>query len=137
MSEFTRPAQETLEAAREYADSKADELKLQVAKGLSESVTKIITILVLVLVASTLLLVLSFGLILLLGQLMGGKYAIAALLVAAVIGIILALLIVFRDKLFRNTFVPVFVKLFFPLDDDKTGEEPEVPGDPDSGEPGR
>ena len=68
MSEFTRPAQETLEAAREYADSKADELKLQVAKGLSESVTRIITILVLVLVASTLLLVLSFGLILLLGQ---------------------------------------------------------------------
>lgn len=123
MSEFTRPAQETLEAAREYADSKADELKLQVAKGLSESVTRIITILVLVLVASTLLLVLSFGLILLLGQMMGGKYAFAALLVAAVIGIVLALLIVFRDRLFRNTFVPVFVKLFFPLDDDKAGKE--------------
>lgn len=123
MSEFTRPAQETLEAAREYADSKADELKLQVAKGMSESVTRIITILVLVLVASTLLLVLSFGLILLLGQLMGGKYAFAALLVAAVIGIVLALLIVFRDRLFRNTFVPVFVKLFFPLDDDKAGKE--------------
>lgn len=123
MSEFTRPAQETLEAAREYADSKADELKLQVAKGMSESVTRIITILVLVLVASTLLLVLSFGLILLLGQMMGGKYAFAALLVAAVIGIVLALLIVFRDRLFRNTFVPVFVKLFFPLDDDKAGKE--------------
>jgi len=129
MSEFTRPAQETLDAAREYADAKADEIKLQVAKGLAESVTKIIVILVLVLVASTFLLVLSFGLILLLGQLMGGKYAIAALLVALAIAIALVVLLIFRDKLFRNTFVPVFVKLFFPLDDDKAGEESEVQGD--------
>ena len=71
MSEFTRPARELLDASREYADSKADEVKLQVVKGLSISLSKLVSLLIIVCVGMALLLVLSFGLILLLGEVMG------------------------------------------------------------------
>ena len=47
-----------------------------------------------------------------------GSYAWAALGVAALLGIGLWILVRKRDTLFRDTFVPLFVKLFFSDDDD-------------------
>ena len=62
MSDFTRPAEELLEKARTYADSKADEVKLQVAKGLSVTLSKLVSLLIIVFLGFTLLMVLAFGL---------------------------------------------------------------------------
>lgn len=138
MSDFTRPARELLDASREYADSKADEVKLQVVKGLSISLSKLVSLLIIVCVGMALLLVLSFGLILLLGEVMGKRYGLAAISVAVVLAIALLILYIRRDSLLRNTFVPVFMKLFFPLDednaDDDTGKEPQVQGNTHAGE---
>ncbi|MBO7069797.1 MAG: hypothetical protein J6W09_00710 [Bacteroidales bacterium] len=135
MSEFSRPAKELLDASREYADSKADEVKLQVVKGLSISLSKLVSMLIIVCVGMALLLVLSFGLILLLGDLMGKRYGLAAISVAVVLAVAFLILYIRRDQLLRNTFVPVFMKLFFPVDeDDNDGKESEVQGDPDAGE---
>lgn len=139
MSEFSRPAKELLDASREYADTKADEVKLQVVKGLSISLSKLVSMLIIVCVGMALLLVLSFGLILLLGDLMGKRYGLAAISVAVVLAIAFLILYIKRDDLLRNTFVPVFMKLFFPLEeeeseDDNDGKESEIQGDPDAGE---
>lgn len=135
MSEFSRPAKELLDASREYADSKADEVKLQVVKGLSVSLSKLVSLLIIVCVGTALLLVLSFGLILLLGDIMGKRYGLAAISVAVVLAVAFLILYIRRDALLRNTFVPVFMKLFFPVEeDDNDGKESEVQGNPDAGE---
>lgn len=135
MSEFSRPAKELLDASREYADTKADEVKLQVVKGLSISLSKLVSMLIIVCVGMALLLVLSFGLILLLGDLMGKRYGLAAISVAALLAVAFLILYIRREQLLRNTFVPVFMKLFFPVDeDDNDGKESEVQGDPDAGQ---
>ncbi|MCR5017455.1 MAG: hypothetical protein K6A64_01500 [Bacteroidales bacterium] len=135
MSEFSRPAKELLDASREYADTKADEVKLQVVKGLSISLSKLVSTLIIVCVGMALLLVLSFGLILLLGDLMGKRYGLAAISVAALLAVAFLILYIRREQLLRNTFVPVFMKLFFPVDeDDNDGKESEVQGDPDAGQ---
>ena len=43
-------------------------------------------------------------------------YAAGAGIVAAVFIVILAVVILLRERLFRNTFVPMFIKLFFDED---------------------
>ena len=135
MSEFSRPARELLDASREYADSKADEVKLQVVKGLSVSLSKLVSLLIVVCVGMALLLVLSFGLILLLGDVMGKRYGLAAISVAVVLAVAFLILYIRKDKLLRNTFVPLFMKLFFPLKEDESGaKESEIQGNPDAGQ---
>lgn len=134
MSDFSRPAEELLEEARSYADSKADEVKLQVAKGLSITLSKLVSLIIIALVGFTLLMVLSFGLILLLGELVN-SYALAALGVALVLAIVFIILYLNRDRLLRNTFVSMFMKLFFPEEDEENTEPAndtdgeEIPGD--------
>lgn len=113
MNRFTEPAENLSEKAREYVDLRIDEVKLAAAKGLSISLSKLVGLILIVGMATTLVLVLSFGLILLLGELTG-SYAWSALGVAVLLGIALWILVRKRDTLFKNTFVPLFVKLFFP-----------------------
>ena len=45
-----------------------------------------------------------------------GSYAGGAAIVAAVFLLLLGVLILLRKRLFRDTFVPLFVKLFFEED---------------------
>lgn len=120
MSDFSQPAEDLGREAKAYLDARLDDLKLRTVKGLSISMSKLAALSLLFGVFTAFVLALSFGLVLLLGAVMGGKYALAALLVALLLGIVLALLILFREKLFRNTFVPVFVKLFFAPEEDGT-----------------
>lgn len=117
MSEFSRPAEDLAREAQEYLDLRLDDIKLRTAKGLSVSASKLVGVILLLGMATNLVLVLSFGIILLVGEL-AGSYAWAALGVAAVLGIVLWILIRKRNTLFRDTFVPLFVKLFFSDNDD-------------------
>ena len=55
---------------------------------------------------------LAFGIVFLLGQLMN-NYFLGALIVAAFFILLLVLMVAFKGKLFRNTFVPMFVSIFF------------------------
>ena len=98
---------------------KVDELKLKTARGLSLSVSRILGVILILGVVTTLLLVLAFGVVLVVGDLIH-SYGGAAFIVAGVLAVILGVLLLLRERLFRNSFVPLFVKLFFPEDD---GEE--------------
>lgn len=117
MSNFSRPAEDLSREAQQYLDLRLDDVKLRTAKGLSVSASRLVGIILLLGMATNLVLVLSFGIILLVGELVG-SYAWAALGVAAVLGIALWILIRKRDTLFKDTFVPLFVKLFFSDNDD-------------------
>lgn len=115
MSEFSRPAEELGAEVKEYLDLKADEQKLKSAKGLSVGVSRLLALILILGVVTTLLLVLSLGVVLVIGDLLG-SYGGAAFIVAGVLAVILAVLILARKRLFRNSMVSTFVQLFFPED---------------------
>jgi hypothetical protein len=117
MSSFSKPAEDLSREAKEYIDLQLDNLKLRTAKGLSVTASKLVGYILIIGVASSLILALSFGLILLIGELIG-SYAWSSIGVAALLGISLWILIRKRDSLFKDTFVPLFINLFF-NDDDK------------------
>ena len=117
MSNFSRPAENLSREAKEYIDLRLEDVKLRTAQGLSVTASKLVGLFLILGVGISLSLVLSFGLILLLGELIG-SYAWSAIGVAVLLAVGLWILIRKRNSLFRDTFVPLFVNLFFSDDDD-------------------
>ena len=117
MSQFSKPAEDLSREAKEYIDLRLEDVKLRTAKGLSVTASKLVGLFLILGVGISLMLVLSFGLILLIGELVH-SYAWAAIGVAVLLAVALWVLIRKRDSLFKDTFVPLFVKLFFNDDDD-------------------
>ena len=118
MTPFTQPAEELSRKAKEYIDLRLDDAKLRTAKGLSITASKLVGFFLIISLGTSVLLALSFGLILLIGELFG-SYAWSAIGVAALEGIGLWILIRRRNHLFKDTFVPLFINLFFNDDDDE------------------
>ena len=119
MTPFTEPAEDLSRKAKDYIDLRLDDVKLRTAKGLSITASKLVAFFLIIGVATSLLLALSFGLILLVGEITG-SYAWSAIGVAVLEGIGLWILIRRRDHLFKDTFVPLFINLFFNDDDDES-----------------
>ena len=66
-------------------------------------------------VVSVILIAIAFGGVMWIGELIG-SYAGGAAIIAGFFIIVLGVLFLLRKKLFRNTFVPLFVNLFFEED---------------------
>jgi uncharacterized membrane protein len=121
MTRFTEPAEDLSRRAKDYIDLRLDDIKLRTAKGLSITASKLVALFLIIGVGTSLILALSFGLILLLGELIG-SYAWSALGVSALLAIGLWILIRRRDHMFKDTFVPLFINLFFNDDDGQAKE---------------
>lgn len=97
---------------RKYLDLKFDSLKLQTVDGLSVVVSRILSMMAILMVGAIVLAALAFGTMILLGELIG-DWAIAAFIIGGVFLVVLALLYVFRKKLFQNMFVRLFIGIFY------------------------
>ena len=122
MTRFTQPAEDLSRKAKEYIDLRLDDVKLRTANGLSITASKLVAFFLIIGVGTSLILALSFGLILLIGELIG-SYAWSAFGVSVLLALGLWILIRRRDHLFKDTFVPLFINLFFNDDDDDEQEE--------------
>jgi len=118
MGEFTKPMEDLGKNAREYVDMRVDDLKLRTVKGLSLALNQLLSMILVLFSGFVVLLAVAFGIILLLGQAIG-SYAGGALIVAVVFAIVTFILWKQRGKLFLNSFVKLFVGLFFESDEDE------------------
>ena len=101
---------------KDYVDLRIDELKLRATKGLSLALGRITATLLLVGVLVIVLGLLCVALIEWLGQLTG-SLAVASSIVFGVFLVALVVLFLMRKRLFRDTFVKLFIQVFY--DDDK------------------
>lgn len=121
-SKFTAPVEKLGQELQEYGDAKLNTLKLQTAKGMAQCASAFTSYFLLFIIGSALLLILSMGLILLLGEVIG-SYAYAAFIVAGALLLILLILLLFRKYLFRSSFISTFVGVFAQAEDSKTAEK--------------
>lgn len=118
MIRLTKTMEDFSKNSSDYIDLKVTDVKLRTVKGLSLTLSRLLWMLLATSVVSVILIAAGFALILVLGDLLG-SYALGAVIVAVVFLGLLALLFVGRDKLFRDTFVPLFVKIFFGSDNEE------------------
>ena len=118
MAGYDRPLQDLVNDAKTYVDLQADNLKLQITKGLSLSLGQVIALVLAVVSLSIVLLAIGAGCVILLGNWLD-NYAIAAFIVAGVFALLTLILFLLKDKLFVNGFVRLFAKIFF----EEKGEE--------------
>lgn len=97
---------------KEYVDLKADEIKLQLTRGLSTALGRLSAILLVVGILLIVLGLLAVVLIQWLGQLTG-SLPLASSIVCGVFLIVLAVVFFLRKRLFRNTFVRLFIQIFY------------------------
>lgn len=116
---FTKPAEDFSAQVGEYIDLKLDEIKLKTAKGLSLTLQKVLVAILLLSLVNIVLIAAAIGGVLILGHLIG-NYSAGAFIVAGVFALITLILYLLRKKLFVNSFVQMFVKIFF---EDKTDDE--------------
>lgn len=97
---------------RNYLDLRLNELKLKTIDGLSIGVSRVLSMMLVIMLGAIVLAAFAFGTVLLLGNLIG-SWAGAAFIIGGVFLIILALLLIFWKRLFVNIFVKLFIGIFY------------------------
>lgn len=97
---------------RKYLDLRIDELKLKAVDGLSVGVSRILSMMVLIMLGAVALFAFAFGTVLLLGDIIG-NWAAAAFIIGSVFLVFLAIVLFFWKKLFINVFVKLFISIFY------------------------
>lgn len=115
MTDFKKPLDDLAGEVREYVDLRVDDIKLKTTKGLSVSLARVLTALVLLFTLGMVVLTFTVGFILMLGQ-VTGNYALGAFIALGVFIAVLIVLFALRNRLFTGTFVRMFIQIFFPED---------------------
>ena len=97
---------------KDYVDLKADELKLRSTKGLSLAMGRLAAGLLLVGLLVIVLGLLSVVLIQWIGQ-WTGNLAVSSSIVCGVFLVVLVVLFLLRKRLFRDSFVRLFINVFY------------------------
>ena len=101
---------------RDYVNLAIDEVKLKTTRGLSTALGQILSWLIIISVLSLVLGLLSFALLQWLNGLVGSPWG--TLIVAGVFLLVLLVLFLNRQKLFRDLFVKLFIDVFYDTDDE-------------------
>ena len=109
---FTAPVDRLVQETTGYVNAQIDNVKLRSVKGLSQSTSAVAGLLVIFIAVGVLVTTLSFAVVLWLGELMG-SYALAALIMSGVLLIVVAVLILLRKQLFKNSFISMYTDIFF------------------------
>lgn len=112
LDDIKKPAEDLLKETGDYVDMRIDDAKLKITEGLSVGLGRLCAVTVILTVLALVLVTFAFACILLIGKLLG-DYAAGAFIVSGAFLLLLLLLIVFRKKLFVNSFVRMFVEVFF------------------------
>lgn len=96
----------------ELIGMKTDELKLKTTRNLSIAFSRFFSLFVIMIMLMLSLLAFAFGGVLLLGDIIG-SYAAGAFIVGGIFLVALIVLLCLRKKLFLNSFVRLFIKMFY------------------------
>ncbi|MBQ8837779.1 MAG: hypothetical protein IJ005_00500 [Bacteroidales bacterium] len=97
---------------RRYIGLRTDEFKLKAVDGLSVGVSSLLALMTILAVGAIAAAAFAFGLVVLLGELIG-SWAISAFIVGTVFLLLLVVLVIFRKMLFRDLFVKLFISIFY------------------------
>ena len=97
---------------RKYLDLRLNELKLRAVDGLSVGVSRILSMMVVIMLGAIVLAAFAFGAVLLRGDLIG-SWPAAAFIVGGIYLIVLALILILWRQLFVNIFVKLFISIFY------------------------
>ena len=97
---------------REYMDLRLDDIKLKAVDGLSVGVSRVLSLMVVLMLGAIVLAAFAFGTVLLLGDLIG-SWAAAAFIIGGVFLIALVAVLLVWKKLFVNIFVKLFIDIFY------------------------
>ncbi len=104
---------ETLENdIRRYVELKIDDLKLKAVDGLSVGVSRILSLMVVLMLGAIVLAAFAFGTVLLLGDLIG-SWAAAAFIIGGIFLVALVAVLLIWKNLFVNIFVKLFIDIFY------------------------
>ena len=104
---------ETLESdIRKYMDLRLEDLKLKAVDGLSVGVSRVLSMMVIIMLGAIVLAAFAFGTVLLLGDLIG-SWAAAAFIIGVVFLVALAVMLFFWRSLFLDIFVKLFIGIFY------------------------
>lgn len=103
------------DSGKEYINLKIDEVKLKSVAHLAKLSNKLIVLLLAIMLGGVVLQLSGLALSYFIGQLVG-SVALGFLIVAIFFLVILALLFIFRDRLFLNKLVRLFIGVFFEND---------------------
>ena len=103
--------------AKSYADLRVNELKLKATNGLSLALGQVLSMLLIIAVLVIVLGLLAFALLQWLNAAIGAPWG--TLIICGVFVIVLAVLILFRKKMFRGMFVKLFIDVFYDPEEDE------------------
>ena len=112
MEALRKSVEDLVSDSKDYADLKIDELKLKTVEGLSISVSRILPVIIMVMMASMAVAVMTFGCVILIGYAVGSLWA-GAFIMAGFFAVVLFVLYLFRDRLFLNMFVRLFINVLY------------------------